>query len=196
MHMGETFFSEDELKQFKFKSLGKNTKIKKNVSIFFTENVSIGDNVRMDDFTIIVAASNECNIGSHIHIASHCFISASGGFTMGDFCALAHGSMVFSNSGDYTGASLLNPTIYPKYVKAISKKVVFERHAILGAGSIVLPGCTLEEGAAVGAQSLVTKSLPAWGMYYGSPATFRKERKRDMLRFESEFLAEYMANNR
>lgn len=196
MHIGEKFFTDEELRKFEFKHLGGNVKIKRNASIFFVENVSIGDNVRIDDFTIIVAAGSECNIGSHIHIASHCFISASGGLEIGDFCGMAPGSMIFSNSSDYSGKSLNNPTIYPKYVTAISKKVVLGKHVILGAGSIVLPGCVLGEGVSVGAQSLVTKSLPPWGMYFGSPAKLLKRRKKDMLNLEREFLAEYRVNNR
>ncbi len=52
------FYDEKDLLTFGFKELGKNVKIKKNVSLFFTENISIGDNVRIDDFTIIVASKD------------------------------------------------------------------------------------------------------------------------------------------
>ena len=39
MHIGEKFYSDQDLKNFGFKSIGNNVKIKKNVGIFFTENV-------------------------------------------------------------------------------------------------------------------------------------------------------------
>ena len=64
MHIGSNFYSDDELKSFKFKSLGKNVKIKKNVAIYFVENITIKDNVRIDDNTVIVASNNSTTIGN------------------------------------------------------------------------------------------------------------------------------------
>jgi len=51
----------------------------------------------------------------------------------------------------------------------------------VGAGSIILPGVTLHEGAAVGAMSLVNKDIEAWSIYAGVPAVFRKKRNRDII---------------
>ena len=39
-----------------FKYLEKNVNIKRNVGIFFCENISIDDNSRIDDFTVIVGS--------------------------------------------------------------------------------------------------------------------------------------------
>lgn len=62
------------------------------------------------------------------------------------------------------------------------------RHVIIGAGSIILPGVTLEEGVAVGALSLVKKDCQAFGIYMGSPAIRMAERKRDLLELEKQFI--------
>lgn len=40
----------------------------------------------------------------------------------------------------------------------------------LGAGCVVLPGVTIEEGAVVGANSVVTKRVPAFEIWAGQPA--------------------------
>ena len=61
------------------------------------------------------------------------------------------------------------------------------RHVIIGAGSIILPGVTLEEGAAVGALSLVKKDCQAFCIYMGSPAKRIGERKHDLLELEKQF---------
>jgi hypothetical protein len=42
----------------------------------------------------------------------------------------------------------------------------------------------------VGAKSLVTKSLDEWGIYSGIPTKRIKERSRDLLAFEKEFIEE------
>ena len=59
MHIGTSFYSEKELRQFRFRSIGKNVFIKKNVGLYFIENISIGNNVRIDDNVIIVASNKK-----------------------------------------------------------------------------------------------------------------------------------------
>jgi acetyltransferase-like isoleucine patch superfamily enzyme len=46
----------------------------------------------------------------------------------------------------------------------------------LGAGSIILPGVTLGDGVVVGAGSIVTKSVPDYGVVAGNPARILKFR--------------------
>ena len=79
MNIGASFYSEKELKKFKFRSIGKNVFIKKNVGMFFIENISIGNNVRIDDNVIIVASNKKIpvKIGNYVHIASNCYLAGS-----------------------------------------------------------------------------------------------------------------------
>jgi acetyltransferase-like isoleucine patch superfamily enzyme len=188
MHIGEKFYSDQDLKNFGFKSIGNNVKIKKNVGIFFTENVSIGNNVRIDDFTIIVASGSDVIIGNNVHIAANCYIAGSDGFEMKDFSGLAPGVMIFSGSDDYSGKKLTNPTIPKKYTGGICGKVTLEKHVIIGAGTVILPKIIIGEGSSVGAMSLVTKSLPPWGIYFGTPAKKLRERSKELLNLEAEIL--------
>lgn len=190
MHLGETFYTEEELKKVGFKHLGKNVKIKRNAGIFFAENVSIGDNSRIDDFCIIVAGppACKCDIGSYVHIASHCCIAGSAGIIMEDFSGLSPGVMIFTGSDDYLGNKLTNPTVPKKYIGGKSGTVILKRHVIIGAGSVILPGCTIGIGSSVGSLSLVLKSLEPWGVYSGIPARRIKERKKDLLDLEKELL--------
>jgi carbonic anhydrase/acetyltransferase-like protein (isoleucine patch superfamily) len=77
MHAGILFYSVKELKKFKFRSIGKNVLIKKNVSLYFIENISIGNNVRIDDNVIIVASKKENPVksGDNVNIASNCYLA-------------------------------------------------------------------------------------------------------------------------
>jgi len=188
MHIGSNFYSDDELKSFKFKSLGKNVKIKKNVAIYFVENITIKDNVRIDDNTVIVASNNSTTIGNYVHIASNCYIAASEGLKMEDFSGLAPGVNIFTGSDDYSGKKLTNPTVDRKYIGGKSGEVVLGRHVIIGSNSVILPGVHIGEGSSVGALSLVTKSLESWGIYFGAPVKKIKSRSQKLLELEKEFL--------
>jgi len=190
MHIGASFFSEKELKQFKFKSIGKNVFIKKNVGMFFIENISIGNNVRIDDNVIIVASkkNSPVKIGNYIHIASNCYLAGSDGIDMMDFTTLAPGVLIFSGSDDYSGKKLTNPMVGNPYVGGKSGKVTLCKHVIIGAGSVVLPDVTIKQGSSVGALSLVNKDLNPWGVYSGIPAKKIKSRYKDVLKLEKKFL--------
>lgn len=189
MHIGTNYYSEKELRKFKFLFLGKNVLIKKNVSLYFIENIFIGNNVRIDDNVIIVASNKKTpvKIGNHVHISSNCYLAGSNGIEMNDFNTLAPGVLIFSGSDDYSGKKLTNPTVGKKNIGGKAGKVKICKHVIIGANSVILPKVTIKEGSAVGALSLVNKSLDAWGIYFGSPAKRFKNRSKNILKLEKIF---------
>jgi acetyltransferase-like isoleucine patch superfamily enzyme len=75
-----------------------------------------------------------------------------------------------------------------RFKKELFAAVHLERHVIVGAGTTILPGVAVEIGCSIGAMSLLTKSTAAWGIYAGVPAKRVKERKKDLLKLEDEFL--------
>jgi galactoside O-acetyltransferase len=81
-----------------------------------------------------------------------------------------------------------NPTVPSEYTGVTHADVYLGKHVIVGSGSVILPGVTLEEGVAVGALSLVSKHCEAFGIYAGNPARRIKERRRDLLDLEARFL--------
>ena len=68
------------------------------------------------------------------------------------------------------------------------KSVCIGKHCVVGTGSTILPGANLAEGVAVGAMSLLTKPTKAWKIYAGMPARAIKERRKDLLGLEKEFM--------
>lgn len=189
MHLGERFYTQEELEQAGFRHLGKNVKIKRNCGLFFTENMVIEDNARIDDYTIIVASREEVRLCRHVHIGTHCFISGVEGFYAGEYAGISSGTYIYSASDDYTGKKLTNTTMPRDLIGGPAGRVVLEKHVIIGANSVILPGVTIEEGTSVGSMTLVNKSLPPWGIYIGQPARKLKDRSKDMLRLEEEYLA-------
>jgi len=182
------FFTKEELEKMGFKSIGKNVLISDKCSIYLPEEMSFGDNVRIDDFCIL---SGNLKFGSYIHIAAGCYLyGGKEGVEMMDFSGLSSRVSVYSASDDYTGKTLTNPMVPEKYKRIRKGKVVLERHVIVGAGTVILPKLTLKEGVSVGAQSLVMKSCEEWGVYSGSPVKKLRDRKKDLLKLEKEFLKE------
>jgi galactoside O-acetyltransferase len=169
-----------------FKRLGKNVQISEKASICNPELTEIGDQSRIDDFCVI---SGRVKLGRNVHVAVFCNIAGGEkGVFLDDFSGLAYGCHVFSQSDDYTGHSLTNPTVPDCYKKEVKKPVVIKRHAIVGACSVILPGVVLEEGVAVGAMSLVSHKTEAWMAYFGIPARKIKARSRELLNIERAYL--------
>tara|TARA_B110000879_G_C11147648_1_gene503148 strand:+ start:1018 stop:1578 length:561 start_codon:yes stop_codon:yes gene_type:complete len=182
------FLTAEQLLAYGFKALGCNVKISDKVSIYDAGQISIGNNFRVDDFCVI---SGKVNIGSNVHIAVFCNIAGGEkGVVFDDFSGLAYGCHVFSQSDDYSGETLTNPTVPHKYKKEIKKQTIIGKHVIVGTGSIIFPGVILAEGTAIGAQSMVTKSTDKWCVYFGSPAKKIKRRKKGLLALEKLYLNE------
>jgi acetyltransferase-like isoleucine patch superfamily enzyme len=140
--------------------------------------------------------SGRVRLGRNVHIAVFVNLAgSSAGVFVDDFAGISYGSHVFSQSDDYSGAFLTGPTVPAKYTRTRKEAVHIERHCIVGAACVILPGITLAEGTAVGAGSLVTRSTQAWSVYVGSPARRVKDRSRDMLALEAAYLAEESARN-
>ncbi|MGH8476704.1 MAG: acyltransferase [Methylococcales bacterium] len=154
-------------------------------SLYSTEQMQIGDHVRIDDFSIL---SGQVMIGSNVHIAAYCALFGTSGIKLDDFSGLSSRVTIYSVSDDYSGESLTNPTVPVKYRKLDSRPVIVGRHCIIGSGAVILPGATLGEGVAVGAMSLVTQDLEPWNIYSGIPAKRIKKRSRALLRLENEYL--------
>ena len=115
-----SYFTSRQLKKMKFKSIGKNVLISKKTSIIKPEEINIGDNSRIDDFSLLYGS---INIGRNVHITPMCLIGAGNtNITIGDFCTLAYGVKVFSQSDDYTDGYMTGSTVDIKLKKDTCKK--------------------------------------------------------------------------
>ncbi|WP_347505904.1 acyltransferase [Pseudomonas anguilliseptica] len=190
------YYTSDQLVNIGFKTVGVNVRVAKNCTIIGLENIEFGDNVRIDGHcTIIAAGSGFAKIGSFVHIAGYCGIYAGSGVVLEDFSGLSAGVKIYTGTDDYSGRTLTNPTVPAKYTGVTSGLVTLRRHVIVGAGTVILPRVTANEGASVGALSLVTKDLESWSIYSGTPARKLRDRSRDLLELERELLAEVSLGN-
>lgn len=186
--MKTSFYAEKELTKIGFLKFGKNTLISKKASIYSPEKISLGKNVRIDDFCIL---SGNIHIGDYIHIAPYSGLFAGDyGIVLEDFVNISSRVSIYAISDDFSGESLTNPMICNKYKEMIEGRVILKRHVIIGSGAVILPNLEIGTGSAVGALSLVNTSLPDWGIYAGIPVKKIRTRSKRLKKLEKEFLKE------
>lgn len=111
----------------------------------------IGRNVQINDYVHISALKN-VRIGDNVLIASKVFISD-----------LNHGSYGNNDIHD-------SPNTPPNDRKLYAEPVVIEENVWLGESVSVLPGVTIGKVSIVGANSVVSRSLPPYVIAVGTPA--------------------------
>ena len=180
------YLSPKQLAVMKFRFLGENVLISEKATIYNCDQITIGSNSRVDDFCVM---SGLIDIGQYCHITPMCLIAGGRpGVYLADFCTLAYGARIFSQSDDYSGRTMVNSLIPARFKQEIVSAVVLNRHVVVGAGSTIFPGVEIAEGCAIGAMSLVLKSTEPWGIYAGNPARLLKARDRGLLKLEQDFL--------
>lgn len=183
------FMSREKMEEMGFARVGKNVRLSDKASYYNCAGMVIGDNVRIDDFCVLSAGAGGIEVGSYIHIAVYVSIIGAGKIVLKDFCNISSRVSVYSSNDDYSGASMTNPMVPEEFTNVTHADVTIGRHAIIGSGSVILPGVIIEEGVAIGALSLVSKSCDAFGVYLGVPAKRIKERKRNLLALEKQLRA-------
>jgi len=184
----DSFYTEEELRQLGFRQVGTDVKVSRKTSIYQPERISLGNHVRIDDFCCLVGGAKGIEIGSYVHIAFFCVILGRGGVVIEDFAGLSSRCALYSATDDFSGQFLTNPTVPVEYLNVQEGQIVVGRHAIVGTGATILPGVTVGEGCAIGAHSLVTKTLEPWGVYFGSPVKRIKRRSQDLLVLEQALI--------
>lgn len=189
-----SFYSQSELEALGLARVGKDVLLSRKASIYGAARIEIGDNTRIDDFCVLSAGAGGISIGNHVHIAVFTLLIGQGHIKIMDFANLSSRVAVYSSNDDYSGAFMTGPTVPEQFLNVTRAPVSIGRHAIIGSGSVVLPGVAVGDGVAIGALSLVNEDCVPFGMYAGTPARHLKDRKRDLLRLEQEFLAQKSAS--
>lgn len=179
------FLTQTQLEQAGFRHVGKNVRLSDKAAIYQPELIELQDRCRIDDFCVI---SGRVTVGKNVHIAVFCNVAGGEkGIVMEDFSGLAYGVHVFTQSDDYSGKTLTNPTVPDIYKQETKLPIKIGRHSIVGTQSIIAPGANLAEGTAVGAFSLVMFPTEPWGVYVGIPAKRLKDRQKDLLELEEQY---------
>ena len=174
--------SQEALEDLGLAAVGTDVVVHETALFFGTPHVHIGSHVRIDAFAIVTAGPGDVHIGDRVHIGAAAQVFGTAGVRLEDFAGVSPRVTIFSASDDYVEGHLTNPTVPAELRKVVQAPVTVGRHVIVGAGSVVLPGVRLGEGAAVGALSLVARDVAPCSVVAGAPARHIRERDGARLR--------------
>lgn len=182
------FYTQEELQGLGLSSFGNNVLISRLAKLYGTSNISIGDNVRIDDYAIL---SGKIEIGSFVHIGA--FSSITGGrvgVKIGNFCGMSSQSKIFATSDDFVNGYLVGPCVPMQFRNVIEKPVLLTKHCHIGSHSLVLPGSIFLLGSCLGPMSLnMGRKLKEWSYYLGNPAKKIYDINQEkIIQYEKEFL--------
>lgn len=163
------YLNEDDLRKLGIKSVGSNVLVSEHATIVGLSNVTLGNNIRIDSHVVILSRRGTLTVGDNVHIEPASSIVAHHGVSIGSYCTLSHGVRLFTASADYSGESFHNVFPDGRFQNPRVGAIEIRDHVIIGGNSVVMPGLTLGEGAAIGALSFVRSSLEEWGIYAGNP---------------------------
>lgn len=189
-----SYLTRDKILEMGFKHVGENCLLSDKASYYNCNNISIGDNTRVDDFAVLSAGVGGINIGSYVHIAIGASFIGAGKISLKDFSNVSSRVSIYSSNDDYSGEYMTNPMVPKEFTNVSHADVTIGRHVIIGSGSVVLPGVTLEDGVAIGALSLVNKSCEEFSIYIGTPIRKVKNRSKNLLKVEKDLYEFQMAN--
>lgn len=175
--MISNFYSREELEEIGFKSIGENVLISKKTSIYSSNKISIGNNVRIDDFCIL---SGNITIGNNVHISAYVALYGKAGIEIKDYSGCSARSIIYSVTDDFSGQYMIGAVLPESVTNVRKEKVILEKYSQLGANTIVMPGVNIGEGAVTGALSFVNNDLTPWSINVGIPAKRIKERKKEI----------------
>lgn len=159
--------------------VGKEHETKGTLFIRNQGTIRMGDRVRINSngkanpigggertyFQVLKGAS--LSIGNDVGM-SNCAITAGNSVTIGDFVRIGSGVKIYDT--DFHSLNPFERTAKPEIPNVVTKPIVIEDYAFIGAGSYILKGVTVGKYSVVGAGSVVTKDIPAGEIWGGSPA--------------------------
>lgn len=159
---------------------GENVKIGHNVIFTNPKNVFLGDNVRIDPFTLITSG---LRTGNYIQICSHSILGGSHNtIYMLDWTTIGYNCQLFTSTEDYSGEfGPVNEYWFKN--KTISGDIIFNEHSGLASNVMVFPNIVFPEGCKIGANSAVYKQMEfePFSIYIGNPPILKKYRNKEKI---------------
>lgn len=165
-----------------FRKVGKDFTVASPLYLLGGKNISIGNNVSFDQRLRLDTIDEffddkftpEIRIGNNVSIQKDCHIGAINKIIIGNNVLLASKVYISDHSHGETTADAIK--LPPAQRRLYSKgPVIIEDNVWLGEGVVVLPGVTIGENSIVGANAVVTKSIPRNCVAGGNPARIIRE---------------------
>ena len=139
--------------------------IEGNLKIIIGDDVSIDDNIFLSGH---VQDKPLLTIGNRVGLGYKAVISVGKNIQIGNDCMIAGECFIADNDGHpiYPAARLRRDAVSEKDIKAI----IIEDNVWIGTRAVILKGVTIGKGSIISANSVVTRSIPAYSIAMGIPA--------------------------
>ena len=169
-----------------FQSLGKNSTLGINTIYVGEQYIVIGNNTSIGDYGRLTAYSYypkteqhftpQIIIRDHCSIGDQCHITAINSITIGN--GVLTGPRVLITDNAHGTTDITDTDIAPRHRELTSTgPIVIEDNVWIGEGAMIMPNVHIGKGCIIAANSVVTKSIPAYCVVAGSPAKIIKQIK-------------------
>lgn len=140
------------------------------LSVFLNQPlIRVGAYSRIDAL-VKIEGGRGVTIGEHVHIASFSHINAGGGeVVFGDHSGCSSHVVICSGMPDID-YMYISAADRLEYQHPLRMKTVIGKYVVIFAGAVICPGVTIDDCAVIGAGAVVTKDVPSYEIWAGTPA--------------------------
>jgi len=178
-----SFYTNKVIAKIGFKSIGKNVMISRKASFYDVNKITIGNNVRIDDFCIL---SGRITIKNYVHISAYNALYGKFGIEIGNFSGISPRCTILSATDDFSGNHMIGPLISENLTSIDGGLIKILDFVQIGTNSIIMPKTIIGQGSVIGAFSFVNKSIQPWKICYGIPVKEIKNRSKTVLKLSKK----------
>jgi serine acetyltransferase len=155
-------------------TLGRSVVFKRGVEVSICQGgtLAIGDNAffHSNVWILLTKPQPKVRIGGWVHIGRDTIIAAKNRIEIGDYTVIAPRCYFVDHEHGFASSDvILNQ-------QSVLKEIHVGRDCYFGANTVVTAGVRIGDGAIIGAGSVVTRDIPEYEVWAGSPARFVKKR--------------------
>ncbi len=166
----DDYLTDAELDRLGLGAAGRHVRVSRHALLLSRERIAIGAGTCVHALATLSPGLEGISIGEHAHVGAYVSIVGRARVEIGDGARIEARTSIFSSNDDYSGRNLMGPTVPDALRGTIDAPVHIGPGAIVGVGSIVMPGVHVGQGATIAPMSFVTVDVDPGVRVAGIPA--------------------------